>query len=171
MKLNPGFLFALSVFLLACQISSADDSSAFERLKTLTGNWEGTYKWTGARSDEGKMNVTYSLTGHGTTVIENLGDENDPSMTTAYHMDNGVLRMTHFCGVGNQPRLKATSYDPEKGVINFEFVDATNLPTPDAPHVNGLRLMFVGKDAIQLQFAFVAKGKESLETIDLHRVP
>jgi hypothetical protein len=170
MKIRPVF-FLLCIFLCADQIAHADYASVFEKLKTLTGNWEGTYKWTGARSDEGKMTVTYSLTGRGTTVIENLGDENDPSMTTAYHMDNGVLRMTHFCGVGNQPRLKATSYDPQKGVINFEFVDATNLATPDAPHVNGFRLTFAGQDEIQLQFAFVAKGKESLETIDLHRAP
>jgi hypothetical protein len=168
MKISSGFFLGL-ILLLTYQVAQADYSPAFEMLKTLAGNWAGTFRWTGARTDEGKMNVSYSLTGHGTTVIENLGDENDPSMTTAYHMDNGVLRMTHFCGVGNQPRLKATSYDPEKGIINFEFVDATNLSTPDAPHVNGFRLMFESQDQIQLQFTFVAKGKESIETIDLHR--
>src|SRR5262245_58184333 len=111
MKMKAGLFFLISAFFFTHQIASADYAPAFEKLKTLAGNWEGTFKWTGARTDEGQMNVTYSLTGRGTTVIENLGDQNDPSMTTAYHMDNGSLRMTHFCGVGNQPRLKAIQYD------------------------------------------------------------
>jgi len=90
-------------------------------------------------------------------------------MTTAYHLDKGVLRMTHYCAAGNQPRLKARDIDLTKNVVHFEFVDATNLASPDAPHVHGFTLRFVDSDHLELEFAFRAKDKESIERIALAR--
>ena len=35
------------------------------------------------------------------------------AMATAYHFDEAQLVATHYCGAGNQPRMRAASYDPE----------------------------------------------------------
>jgi hypothetical protein len=150
---------------------SNDGPKALAQMRTLAGEWHGTFQWSGARSDAGKMNATYYLTGNGSAVVENLIVEGTPVMTSVYHLDGGELRMTHYCAAQNQPRLKARSFDSGNGTINFEFVDATNLSSPDAPHVNGLVLRNSDGDHLELQFMFRAGTKQSLERITLVRAP
>ena len=159
----------VSLFLFLLSVSAFCDSvPTLDQLKPLVGNWEGTFQWSGARTDSGKMDAAYSLTGHGSAVVENLMNEGEVSMTSVYHMDGNSLRVTHFCGAGNQPRFIATSSDdPHK--LSFKFVDATNLATPDAPHVTGVNLSLDSADAISITFTFTAKGKTSTELIQLHR--
>ena len=91
-------------------------------------------------------------------------------MTTVYHLDGADLRMTHYCAAQNQPRLKASQIDIAKGILNFDFVDATNLRSPDAPHVYGLEMRLLDADHITLAFLFEGGGKRSKELIDLKRI-
>jgi hypothetical protein len=91
-------------------------------------------------------------------------------MSSVYHLDHGDLRMTHFCGAGNQPRLKASTIDLAAGVLGFDFVDATNLASPKAPHVDGFTMRFAGEDHVIIEFCFIANDARSVETIDLKRV-
>ncbi len=163
-------LFCLNPFGVA-RAGEAPVPAAFDRLRSLAGNWEGTFQWSGARSDSGRMNATYHLTGNGSAVVETLIQEDVPVMTTLYHTDGADLRLTHFCAAQNQPRLKASRIDEEQGLLEFSFVDITNLPTPGAAHVDGLELRFLGPDRIRLTFTFVSDGARSYERIDLGRVP
>ena len=78
--------------------------------------------------------------------------------------------MTHYCAAQNQPRLKASQIDMAKGILNFDFVDATNLRSPDAPHVYGLEMRLLDADHITLAFLFEGGGKRSKELIDLKRI-
>ncbi len=148
---------------------SNNGPQALAQLRTLAGEWHGTFQWSGARSDAGKMNATYYLTGNGSAVVENLVIDSTTVMTSVYHLDGGELRMTHYCAAQNQPRLKARSFDPGSGTIDFEFVDATNLTSPEAPHVNGLVLRNPDNNHLELQFMFQAGTKQSLERITLSR--
>ena len=91
-------------------------------------------------------------------------------MTSVYHLNSGDLLMTHYCAAQNQPRLKARQIDIAKGILDFEFLDATNLPSPDAPHVYGLEMRLLNADHITLAFLFEGDGKASREFIDLKRV-
>ncbi len=145
--------------------------ASFSRLLALAGEWEGTFEWSGARTGTGRMNATYYVTGNGSAVVENLLTDGVPVMTTVYHTDGAELRLTHFCAARNQPRLKASRVDEEQGMMEFSFVDATNLAAPGAPHVEGLEVRFLGPDRIRLTFTFVGDGAESYERIDLARVP
>jgi hypothetical protein len=90
-------------------------------------------------------------------------------MTSVYHLDAADLRMTHFCGAQNQPRLKARQIDLAKGIIDFDFVDITNLRGPDAPHVYGLEMRLTDPDHLTLTFLFQSGDKESREQINLKR--
>src|SRR3954463_3548928 len=112
---------------------------AFNKLRSLSGDWQGSYQWTGARNSSGKMDATYYMSGNDSALVENLLSDGKPSMTSVYHLDGNDLRMTHYCAARNQPRLKAEHIDLEKGTFEFSFVDATNLRSPDAPHVDGLK--------------------------------
>ncbi len=145
-------------------------SAAFARLRTLAGQWQGTFQWTGGRTGTGAMNATYYLTGNNSALVENLTMGGVPTMTSVYHLDGADLRMTHYCAAQNQPRLKATRIDPGQGIVDFSFVDATNLSSPDAPHVHGLEMRLRDADHITLTFLFQSGGKESRELIALTRV-
>src|SRR4030095_3953987 len=158
---------AATFFALSAE--ETESSKALSQIKALIGNWSGTFQWSGGRHDSGSMNATYYLTGNGSAVVENLMNESTPVMTSVYHLDGPDLRLTHFCGAQNQPRLKARHIDLGHGAIDFEFVDATNLRSPDAPHVHGLEIRLVDADHLILTFLFQSGSVESREEINLKR--
>jgi hypothetical protein len=104
-------------------------------------------------------------------VVEDLmtGPGHAPSMTSVYHLDGADLRMTHYCAARNQPRLKARRIDLARGFLAFDYVDATNLASPETSHVHGFELRFVDADHLELTFLFLGGGKQSLEHITLSR--
>jgi hypothetical protein len=142
-------------------------TKALEQIKSLAGDWTGTAEWSGARSGTYPMNASYYVTGNGSALVENLISEGAPVMTSVYHLDGADLRMTHFCGAQNQPRLKADRIDQR--AIDFGFVDITNLKSPDGAHVHGLEMRFVDSNHITMTFLFQSGSKESREHIDLKR--
>lgn len=153
-----------------CQGEESSGASMFAQLKSLAGDWKGTFEWTGARTGKGSMNASYYLTGNGSALVENLIMEGAPIMTSVYHLDGADLRMTHYCGAQNQPRLKAGRVDLAHGTVDFGFVDITNLKSADAPHVHGLELRLIDSNHITVTFLFQSGGKESRERIALDRV-
>ena len=155
--------------LAALSAEETESSKALSQIKALIGDWSGTFQWTGGRKDSGSMNATYYITGNGSAVVENLMNESTPVMTSVYHLDGRDLRMTHFCGAQNQPRLKARRIDLDHGAIDFEFVDATNLRSPDAPHVHGLEIRLIDPNRLTLTFLFQSGSVESREEINLKR--
>jgi hypothetical protein len=77
---------------LSAQTSSSQvrASAAFDKLRSLAGEWEGTFAWSGARNATGKMGARYYATGNGSSLVENLIQDGVPSMTSVYHMDGDV---------------------------------------------------------------------------------
>ena len=154
---------ALCVFLASATISVAfgqsDAKKTFDQLKTLSGNWEG-------KANGKDFKVTFRTTSGGSALLsEILGDEN---MITMFHMDNDRVLATHYCGAGNQPRMQATM-SPDRKSVTFTFVDATNLATPKAGHMNALVITMPDGDHHSEDWTFVADGKEIKEHFDLTR--
>ncbi|MEP6768350.1 MAG: hypothetical protein ABJC61_06750 [Acidobacteriota bacterium] len=145
-------------------------AATLSRIAALAGDWAGTAEWSGARTGSYALKARYYTTGYGSAVVEDLISEGVPSMSSVYHLDGPDLRMTHYCGTRNQPRLKASKVDVAGGAIDFTFVDATNLASPDAPHVTGLELRFGDEDHFTMTFLFEGGGKSSRERISLQRV-
>jgi hypothetical protein len=171
MPMNRKIALLLLTFLASSALVSAQtrEDAAFDKLRSLAGDWTGTFTWSGAHTASGKMDAQYYLTGGGSAVVENLTMDGTPVMTSVYHRDGAELRMTHFCAARNQPRLKATTFRPDDSGITFSFVDVTNLASPEAGHVHGLEIQFLASDHITLKFHFVAGSKESDELVDLTR--
>jgi hypothetical protein len=171
MNLKVALLAVCSLILTPVwAIDEGAASQALEQLKGLTGNWQGTFEWTGARTATGSMNATYYTTGNGSALVENLMMEGTPIMTSVYHLDGADLRMTHFCGAQNQPRLKASRVDLKHAAIDFDFVDITNLRSATAPRVHGLELRLLDRNHVSITFLFQDNRKESQEHIALKRV-
>jgi hypothetical protein len=171
MPTSPVLLFLLlTTSSAAAPPASTPAAAALERLRGLEGRWSGTYEWSGGRGG-GTLDVEYSLTGRGSAVIETLIQGGEPTMTSVYHLDGTDLRMTHYCGAQNQPRLKASRIDAGRGEIDFDFVDVTNLASPDAGHVHGAQIRMPDADHLTIVFLFLAGEKKSTERIELRRAP
>ena len=62
-------------------------------------------------------------------MVETLFPESEHEMVTVYHQDGDDLVLTHYCAMGNQPRMRcAPGGEPNKFV--FKFHGGTNL-NPD----------------------------------------
>jgi len=163
MKKGMFCLVLICIGLCGLLLAQTKESTAFDKLRALTGDWEGTVAWSGQTPSA--VTAHYYTTGNGSAVIENLSN----NMTSVYHLDGTDLRMTHFCAAQNQPRLRATAFGSDSSGITFSFVDITNLPSPGAGHVQGLDIKFLTPDHMTLQFHFVADGKVRDELLDLKR--
>jgi hypothetical protein len=160
---------APSAVLWAQAPAQPQANAAFERLRALSGHWQGTVTWSTAHTPPGRIEAEYYLTGDGSALVENLIMGGAPSMTSVYHLDGAELRMTHYCASHTQPRLKASTVDLEHGQITFSFVDITNLSSPTAAHMDGLELHVLGPDHVTLRFHVRAGDKAAYELIDLTR--
>jgi len=153
--------FPLVVILVAtAALAQSDAGKTFDQLKTLSGNWEG-------KNSEGKdLKVTFRPTSGGSALMsEILGGE---SMITMFHLDNGRVLATHYCAVGNQPRMQAST-SPDGKTITFTFVDGTNIATPKAGHMDSLVITIPDGDHHTEDWTFVQDGKEMKEHFVLAR--
>jgi hypothetical protein len=162
-------LILLLVAVAGAQAAPSDAAQAFQKMSKLVGSWDGRVEWTGARTGTGTMHVEYSLTGYGSALVENLSDGGPVAMTSVYHLDNADLRVTHYCGAKNQPRLKANSIDLAKNTFDFALVDVTNVKSMADPFVHGVKLELTSPDQLVITFLFEANGKKSWEHIALKR--
>jgi hypothetical protein len=176
-----GVLVALTVGLSAPvfagddmdkSVASAERSAKmFERIRALVGEWQGTYEWTGGRTGSGNLRATYALTGAGSVVMEHLlMSDGVPSMSSLYHLDGADLRVTHFCGARNQPRLKADMIGVAAQEVDFGFVDVTGLTSNG--YVQRASLQIVDADHINITFEFGGGPPQfsGTESIKLERV-
>ena len=157
--MKRGHLFA-SVVLIAAMTTAAGRAAApegdlavaaFDRLKSLVGEWKGDAASDGA-------SLSYELVAGGTALIERESGAGRPTMMTMYHRDGERLLLTHYCMAGNQPRMQAR-YDRAKSEIVFDFVDATNLTSPEATHMHNVTIRFVDDNQIETAWQLYQKGK------------
>ena len=83
-------------------------------------------------------------------------------------MDNKRVMATHYCGAGNQPRMQASA-SPDGKTITFNFVDATNLASPDAGHMHRVVITIPDANHHTEDWTFADHGKEMKEHFDLAR--
>jgi hypothetical protein len=131
----------------------ADKSPApMDALRALGGTWVAT------ETAGGKMAGTcvFRVTAAGSAVVETMFPGSNHEMMNAYHMNGDTLMMTHYCAQGVQPRMKMVSN--ENGVMKFELIDVTNLPSPDAGHMAGLEIKIDG-DTLTETWSYKKDGK------------
>jgi hypothetical protein len=111
--------------------------------------------------------VVFKTTGHGSAVMSEIEGHED--MISMFHMDGpNRLLLTHYCAVGNAPRM-AASISPDGKTITFNFVDATNLASPDAGHMQKMVLTMLDDNHHTEVWTFADHGKEHTAVFDLRR--
>lgn len=140
---------------------AAAGSPAWESMKTLQGDWDGVYG--------GKVRTTasYRLVSNGTALMETLVSPESGDMVTMYHPDGKGLVMTHYCSENTQSRMRSTGDDGKK--IRFDFVDVTNLSSPDAMRMTGLVLTVKDRDHFDAEWTATAMGKANTGKFEFTR--
>ena len=120
----------LTIALIALSglaFAQSDAQKSFDKLKTLTGSWEGRVTTLPPQGEmEGKlMQVTLRTTSMGHTLMHEMtgsGRPDDP--ITMVVVDGDRLLLTHYCDADNRPRMVGRA-SPDGKTVEFDFLDVT----------------------------------------------
>ncbi len=141
------------IMLLALAVGGRGDDKAtteakhpaLERLKKLAGTWV-------AAGENGKPTdqvvSVIKVTAAGSAVHETLFPGQAHEMVSVYHRDGADVVMTHFCALGNQPRMKADPKSPANQ-IRFQFAGGSNLDPAKDKHMHEGTITFLDEDHIE----------------------
>ena len=141
--------------------AQSDAQKALDHFKAMEGTWVGK----GAHGETAE--VTYRPIAGGTSVMADIkmGDE---AMTSLYYVDGQKLMMTHFCPSNNQPRMQAV-ISPDGKTVTFDFLDATNLASPQAGHMHKAVYIFADADHYSEDWTWKHEGKDAHMQFEMQR--
>jgi hypothetical protein len=151
----------LLLVLTTAALAESGSEATFTKLKSLEGNWSG-------KTSEGQpVQVTYRVTSGGSALMGEIQGKED--MISMFNMDGGRLLMTHYCAVGNQPRMVAVASADGK-TITFNYVDATNLLGAQPGHMDRLTITMIDPDHYTEAWDFGVKdGSKKHELFEMQR--
>jgi len=158
--------FFCAAFDHAGSSSGPTTNPQFGRMKALAGNWSGTNK-------HGKaVKISYTVVSEGSAVMERLSSPEGGNMITMYYPDGERLMVTHYCSVGNHPRMLAAAPKTGDSEIVFSFFDVTNEQSSAGHgHMRGLKFHFADKNHFSQEWTFGwSDGRQEVETLTLHRI-
>jgi hypothetical protein len=121
-------------------------NSGLEQMKKLAGTWLAADK-DGKPTDQ--VVSIIKVTAGGSAVQETLFPGQPHEMVSIYTVEGPDLVMTHYCVLGNQPRLKADPNSPA-GQIRFEFAGGSNLDPKKDRHMHSATLTLIDEDHIEV---------------------
>jgi len=148
-------LLQLSILIaLASSVAhAAGADAAWKQLLSLAGEWQGT-------AERKTSMVSYTVISGGTALMETMkAPAPEPGMVTIYHRDGDGLVATHYCSMGNQPRMRASGASPDGKSISFKFADITNLK-PGGGHIKDLTVTFDDPNHFTQEWTSAFDGKE-----------
>jgi hypothetical protein len=164
-KLGSFMLALLVCSVVVRGVTPGKETSPFERLKTLVGEWEGT-------NSAGPVKATYTLVAGGSALMERLQSANEPEMITMYSADGDHILITHYCSTGNQPQMKTETMSGDAEKYTFTLVRVTGMKTQDEGHMVGLVLSLPDKDHLTQEWKYQTnKGKTSADLFQFKRKP
>jgi len=162
-SVRPLLPLLLIIAVAATGHAQTEAQKAFNTIKTMPGTWES------KASDARSLQVTFKVISGGSAVMSEIMGQGPEDMISMFHLDGpNKLLMTHYCGAGNQPRMQAAVSSDGK-TITFNFMDVTNLVTPDAGRMQKMVLTLLDENHHTEEWTFLDHGKEMKELFDLRR--
>ncbi|HKD99862.1 MAG TPA: hypothetical protein VKE69_02535 [Planctomycetota bacterium] len=156
-------LVSLFSSALGCQSSRPhatphDDAARkplFDAVKSLEGSWEMV-------GEDGTKGVTeFRVTSAGSVVREVMFPGGDHEMTNMYHLDGNALVLTHYCAMGNQPRMRAEKRDGDRLLFRSDSVGDL---APGQGYMGEMTLELVDRDHMAQTWRFFEADGGSHET-------
>ena len=152
----------LAVAGMRVAAASADAPDAFDRIKSLSGDWEG-------KGAMGPFQVSYKVVSNGAAVMESMNAGGHDNMVTMYYRDGSSIMLTHFCMADNQPRMKSGNTIGADNTLRFAFVDASNIASPATGHMHELVLGMPDEQHVTEEWTWMENGKPKVEKFILER--
>ena len=149
-----GLALAMAVFAVE------PANPGWEKVKSLVGEWEGT-------ADGRPYRISYKSVSNGTAIMETIEGPEAAQMVTLYHPDGAAMVMTHYCSMGNQPRMRSKGLD--KGTLAFAFLDATNIVSAEQMRMSRLVMSFPDSDHLVEEWTAKEGAKEHTSRFTLAR--
>lgn len=149
--------------VLAEMSSHPTTPSALDRFKALAGTWEGTV----THGDEPQpATVTYAVTAGGSAVAETLFPGTEHEMLTVFYIDDGKLTLTHYCMLGNQPRMQAAAASDVDDKVAFTFAGGANIADPEKDmHMHEASYTFTDADHLRTTWTMYQQGEPMHEAV------
>ena len=129
------------------KLPPAPTNAGLEKMKKLAGTWL-------VADPEGKptdqVASVYKVTAGGSIVHETIFPSQPHEMVSVYTVKGSDLYLTHYCVLGNQPRMKADANSPTNQIV-FEFAGGDNLDPSKDRHMHGATLTFIDDDHIEMK--------------------
>lgn len=136
-----------ALWMLAGAAVAETPKDGFETLKSLAGEWVDE---DGSLGPQGKVVVTYKVTAGGSAVVETLFPGDEHEMVSVYTLEKDNVVMSHFCAMGNQPRMRASSFDGKR--LNFAFDGGLNLDPAKDMHMHQGHVEFLGPNQVHSEW-------------------
>jgi hypothetical protein len=149
-------LIAAALAVASCASASrpaGDDAATFARFKGLAGDWVQS----GTTEAPQGAKVTYRVSAGGSAVVETIFGGSPQEMVTVYTLDDGHLVLTHYCMLGNQPRMDVTRTD---GDVAFELTSLGNGDPAKDMHMHRAVFSFVDANHLTSAWTLWQDGKE-----------
>ena len=134
-------------------------SAEMSRLKNLVGSWDGTSVTGG---EEKPVHVDYRLTSGGSALVETLFAGTPDEMVSVYYDANGQVAMTHYCMLGNQPRVALAHADAQTIALSLAPDSGLDVATP---HMHALTLAWTDPDRLTQTWTFFEGGQAEHSTV------
>lgn len=146
----------------AAEVDEATNTRAWSLLSNgLVGNWE-------AHVERGVVKVGYRLISNGSALLETFVTPSGKETASVYHRAGNRVIVTHYCGQGNQPRLRVVSAD--EASVRLEFLDATDVD-PNEGVMRSLLIELRPGGFDQTAAYRTGDGKDEPETLHFKRAP
>ena len=137
----------------------------FGPLQKLVGKWTASGECNGKKMD---FNVNYRLTAGGSALVETMNPGTPQEMVSVYTVDDGEIIMTHYCMLGNQPRMRQSESDePNKVVMRFD--GATGLKSSKDPVMRDVIITVLDKNHFRQEWTARQDGKDVVSVFDYKR--
>lgn len=120
--------------------------AGLEKMMKLAGTWLLADK-DGKPTEQ--IASVIKVTAGGSVVHETLFPGQPQEMVSVYSVDGPDLIMTHYCVLGNQPRMKADPKSPTNQIV-WRFVGGTNLDPTKDKHMHEAVLTIIDDDHIEV---------------------
>lgn len=153
------FVWSMSALLALTIGVHAEEKPSLDKIKKLAGEWV-------AADDKGKPTdkvvSVFRVIAGGSAVQETIFPGQGEEMVSVYHMDGKDLIMTHYCSMGNQPKMKL---DPKgkDNQLKFAFAGGTNFDPAKDMHMHEGSITIIDDDHIEWSWQGYMDGKPAKE--------
>ena len=161
------FYFCIVIFVIGvvCPFTAISEEPKFQskpapdvlnHLIALEGEWIGNH--TNHKGEEQQVDLVYRVVSGGTAVEERIFANTPKEMVTVYHgSDEGGIIMTHYCMLGNQPRLQLEN--SHEKMFKFTFLDGVGIDRETTGHMGGMKLTVIDENTFKQEWDYYEKGE------------